>query len=66
MARNTRVIHCTVDQLEEQLNTVEGAWQPICWNFYPDGAVQRAVVVLARIVQQIPMAAPPGFRIHRQ
>jgi hypothetical protein len=66
VAKNIRVMHCTVESLEDALNSIEGAWQPICWNFYPDGTVQKAVVVLSRIVQQMPLAAaPPNIRIRQ-
>jgi len=59
MSRNAKVLDCNVDDLEERLAQVEGAWAPICWDFYSREDKRRVTVVLARVQQQMQLAAPP-------
>lgn len=59
MPRNCKVVHCNVDELEERMAEIEGAWAPIAWDFYSREDKRRATVVLARITQTMTMATPP-------
>jgi hypothetical protein len=60
----SKVVHCPVSALEERLNSIEGNWTPICWNFYQGIDGQYAVVVFARVQPQ--MVAPPANLMRRQ
>jgi len=60
----SKVVHCPVSALEERLNSIEGNWTPIVWNFYAGEDGQYAIVVFARAAQQ--MVAPPPGMLRRQ
>ena len=59
MNDNTRVIDCTVDELQANLNLQQGHWSFAAFNWYERDGVRRVSVVMYRL-EAVPMQFMPG------